>query len=173
MAAGDSEFLSHASEVAFDLGRDRFRLRALDIAARRIEFAQTEEPLPPPVYEQGEPPATDRRGRRRYDWQPAADAPAWMNLAWLLDDLAAWIGVMAEDHITVQGLDAPEPGHCDVLLLDGDTRLRARVALTARTEPLDHPGMFLRDLFAEGRSRGYLVRDAGEDGWVVDLRGVL
>jgi hypothetical protein len=159
--------------VAFDLGRDRFRLRALDIPSRRIEFTETERPLPPPVYDQGEPPDTSREGRRTYDWQPAADAPAWMNLAWLLDDLAVWVGQMAEDHITLQGVDAPLPDRCDVLLLDGDTRCRARIALSGREEPLDHPGMFLRDLFAEGRSRRYLTEDAGEDRRVVDLRGVL
>jgi hypothetical protein len=96
-----------------------------------------------------------------------------MNLAWLLDDLAVWVGQMAEDHITLQGVDAPLPDRCDVLLLDGDTRCRARIALSGREEPLDHPGMFLRDLFAEGRSRRYLTEDAGEDRRVVDVRGVL
>ncbi|MFJ5773585.1 hypothetical protein [Streptomyces sp. NPDC093094] len=173
MTAGDSEFLSHASEVAFDLGRDRLRLRALDIPSRRIEFAETAQPLPPPAYEHGEPPDTGREGRRTHDWQPAADAPAWMNLAWLLDDLAAWAGQMAEDRVVVQGLDAPHPDRCDLLLLDGDTRYRVRIALAGREELLDHPGMFLRDLFAEGRARAHLVRDAGEDRALVDLRAVL
>ena len=173
MAAVDSEFLTHAAEAAFDLGRIRFRVSALTIATRCIEFAETDDPSAPPVYEEGEPPDTTREGRRKYDWQPAADAPAWMNMAWLLDDLAAWIAVMAEDHITVTGLDTPEPDCCDVLVLDGDSRHRVRIALAGRTSVLVFPGMYLRELFAEGRYRTYLTADTPQEWPVVDLRAVL
>ncbi|MBW8735954.1 MAG: hypothetical protein JF621_02060 [Streptomyces turgidiscabies] len=173
MAALDSEFLTHAAEAAFDLGRSRFRVSALAIATRRIEFTETDGPSAPPVYEEGEPPDSGPEGRRTYDWQPAADAPAWMNMAWLLDDLAAWVDAMAEDHITVTGIDAPEADYCDVLVLDGDSRYRVRIALAGRKSVLDFPGMYLRELFAEGRHRPYLTTHPTWDRPVVDLRAVL
>ncbi|MFJ4439749.1 hypothetical protein [Streptomyces sp. NPDC088923] len=165
----DSAFLTHASEVAFDLGEDRFRLTALRIRPRSVAFTETEGPAQPPVYREGAPPGTGREARRTYDWQPAAGAPAWMNMAWLLDDLAAWVGQMAEDHVTVTGVEAPTPGWCDVLIRDGDTPYRARITLAERIEILDFPAMYLRDLFTEGRHRDHL----SEDGSLVDLRGVL
>ncbi|MFF4904049.1 hypothetical protein ACFY2T_04235 [Streptomyces sp. NPDC001260] len=95
MTDGDSEYLTHASEVVFDLGRDRFRLTALSLQSRTIAFTETSGPSEPPAHFEGEPPGTGREARRTYDWQPAADAPSWMNMAWLLDDLAAWVGISA------------------------------------------------------------------------------
>ncbi|MEU0332817.1 hypothetical protein [Streptomyces sp. NPDC006193] len=169
MTDPDSEFLTHASEVAFDLGRDRFRVTALTLRSRTIAFTEISGPSQPPVYFEGEPPGTGREARRTYDWQPAADAPSWMNMAWLLEDLAAWVGQMAEDRITLVGIEAPEPDWCDVLVLDGDSRYRVRIALADRDEVLDFPGMYLREMFAEGRYRSYLTEDRS----VVDLRGVL
>ncbi|MFD9460908.1 hypothetical protein [Streptomyces sp. NPDC060027] len=169
MAEPDGEFLTHASEVAFDLGSDRLRVTALTLRSRSIECTEIGGPSEPPVYAEGEPPGTGREARRTYDWQPAADAPSWMNMAWLLEDLAAWVDPMAEDGITLLGLEAPEPDWCDVLVLDGDSRLRVRIALAGRRDVLDFPGMFLRDLFAEGRSRAHLTEDRS----VVDLRDVL
>ncbi|NEA44558.1 hypothetical protein [Streptomyces sp. SID11385] len=165
----DSAFLTHASEAAFDLGEDRFRLTTLRIHPRSVAFTETEGPAQPPVYREGPPPGTGREARRTYDWQPAAAAPAWMNMAWLLDDLAAWVGQMAEDHVVLAGVESPEPDWCDVLVRDGDTPYRARLALAARDEVLDYPGMYLRELFAEGRHRDHLA----ENGTLVDLRGVL
>ncbi|MFF3614858.1 hypothetical protein [Streptomyces sp. NPDC002580] len=165
----DSEFLTRVSEVAFDLGQDRFRLTSLGLRSRTMEFSEVVGPSEPPVYFEGEPPGTGREARRVYDWQPAADAPSWMNMAWLLDDLAAWVDQMAGDGITLVGLEAPEPHWCDVLVLDGDTRCRVRMALADRRDVLDFPGMYLREMFAEGRYDAYLTEDRS----VVDLRGVL
>ncbi|MGX9921663.1 hypothetical protein ACWIG4_17615 [Streptomyces sp. NPDC002248] len=165
----DSAFLTHASEVAFDLGEDRFRLTTLRIRPRRVEFTEVDGPARPPVHREGPPPGTGREARRTYDWQPAAAAPSWRNMAWLLDDLAAWVGQMAEDHVVLAGVESPEPDWCDVLVRDGDTPYRARLALAARDEVLDYPGMYLRELFAEGRHRDHLT----ENGTLVDLRGVL
>jgi hypothetical protein len=165
----DSKFLTHASEVAFDLGRDSFRVAALTLRSRTIEFMQTSGPPEPPVYFEGEPPGTDREARRKYDWQPAADAPPWMNMAWLLEDLASWIGPMADDRISIVGIEAPEPYWCDVLVLDGDSRYRVRISLANRRDILDFPGMYLRDMFAEGRYRKYLAGNRS----LVDLRGTL
>ncbi|MGW3917385.1 hypothetical protein ACWEBX_38820 [Streptomyces sp. NPDC005070] len=169
MADQDSEFLTHAAEVAFDLGLDRFRVTKLTLRSRAIEFTEVGGPSEPPVYFGGEPPGTGREARRTYDWQPGADAPAWMNMAWLLDDLAAWVDQMAVDRITLIGIEAPEPHSCDVLVLDGDSRYHVRLALADRRDVLDFPGMYLREMFAEGRYRAYLL----EDQPVVDLRGVL
>ncbi|WP_432159732.1 hypothetical protein [Streptomyces sp. NRRL F-5630] len=103
----DSEFLTHAAEVAFDLGGDRFRLTALRMRSRAVEFTETGGPAEPPVCRKGAPPGTGREARRVYDWQPAAGAPSWMNMAWLLDDLAAWAGQMAEDDVALAGVEAP------------------------------------------------------------------
>ncbi|MET8556297.1 hypothetical protein ABZV64_15225 [Streptomyces sp. NPDC004959] len=165
----DGEFLTHAAEVAFDLGGDRFRLTALRMRSRAVEFTETGGPAEPPVYREGAPPGTGREARRVYDWQPAAGAPSWMNMAWLLDDLAAWAGQMAADDVALAGVEAPEPHWCDVLVRDGDTPYRARLTLADRDEVLDYPGMYLRELFAEGRHRDHLT----ENGSLVDLRGVL
>ncbi|MEU4686838.1 hypothetical protein [Streptomyces xinghaiensis] len=173
MVTRDSEFLTHASEAAFELGLDRFRLSSLTIPSRQMVFMESDGPPEPPVYAEGEPPVPGREGRRVHDWQPAADAPSWMNMAWLLDDLASWIAPMAEEHITVTGLEAPTPEWCDVLVADGDTRLRVRIALAHRREPLDFPGMYLRDMFTEGRYRTYLAPGLAEDRPVVDLRAIL
>ncbi|MEU8794568.1 hypothetical protein [Streptomyces sp. NPDC048643] len=165
----DSKFLTHASEAAFDLGRDSFRVTTLKLRPRTIEFTQTSGPPAPPLYFEGEPPATDREARRIYDWQPAADAPAWMNMAWLLDDLASWVGPMADDRISIVGIEASEPDWCDVLVLDGDSSYRVRISLANRREILDFPGMYLRDMFAEGRYRTYLTQDPS----LIDLRNIL
>ncbi|GGX10414.1 hypothetical protein GCM10010297_35000 [Streptomyces malachitofuscus] len=169
----DSEFLTHASEVAFDLGCDRFRVTGLTVQSRQITFCEIDGASEPPVYAEGEPPETGREGRRTYDWQPAAGAPSWMNMAWLLEDLAAWVGQMAEDRITVIGLEAPEADWCDVLVLDGDSRYRVRIALANRRDPLDFPGIYLRDMFAEGRYRTYLAPGLVQGLPLVDLRDVL
>ncbi|MFJ4697678.1 MULTISPECIES: hypothetical protein [unclassified Streptomyces] len=64
----DSAFLTHASEVAFDLGEDRFRLTTLRIRPRRVEFTEVDGPALPPVYREGPPPGTGRAARRTYDW---------------------------------------------------------------------------------------------------------
>ncbi|WNZ09442.1 hypothetical protein [Streptomyces sp. 11x1] len=173
MAAPDSEFLTHASEVAFELGLDRFRISALTIRSRQITFTETDGPSQAPLYADGEPPQPGRAGRREYDWQPGLAAPSWMNVAWLLEDLATWVQQMADDHITVVGLEAPEPDWCDVLILDGDTTYRVRIAVASRREVLDFPGMYLRDLFAEGRYRAYLTPGLAGELPVVDLRTVL
>ncbi|MDX3696967.1 hypothetical protein PV726_43375 [Streptomyces europaeiscabiei] len=173
MAISDSEFLAHASEVAFELGIDHFRVSALTIRSREITFTETDGPAQPPIYAEREPPQPGREGRRKYDWQPAIAAPSWMNLAWLLEDLATWVQQMADDHITLVGLEAPEPAWCDLLVLDGDSAYRARIALACRREVLDFPGMYLRDLFAEGHYRAYLTPGLAEKLPVVDLRTVL
>jgi hypothetical protein len=173
VATPDSEFLTHASEVAFELGLDRFRISALTIRSRQITFTETDGPSQPPLYAEGEPPQPGREGRRKYDWQPAIAAPSWMHLAWLLEDLATWVQQMADDYITVVGIEAPEPDWCDVLILDGDSAYRARIALTGRREVLDFPGMYLRDLFAEGRHRAYLTPHLSGELPVVDLRTIL
>ncbi|MGW3667430.1 hypothetical protein [Streptomyces sp. NPDC005141] len=169
MADQDSEFLTHAAEVTFDLGLDSFRVTKLTLGSRAIEFTEVSGESEPPVYLEGEPPGEGREARRMYDWQPAASAPAWMNMAWLLDDLASWVDQMADDHITLIGIEAPESHWCDVLLLDGDSRYRVRMTLADRREILDFPGMYLREMFIEGRYRAYLV----EGQPVVDLRAVL
>ncbi|MCZ4514001.1 hypothetical protein O3Q52_38880 [Streptomyces sp. ActVer] len=169
----DSEFLTHASEVAFELGLDRFRVTGLTLHSRQITFTEIDGASEPPVYSEGEPPETGREGRRKYDWQPAAGAPSWMNMAWLLEDLAAWVGQMAEDRIALIGLEAPESDWCDVLVLDGDSRYRVRIALANRRDLLDFPGMYLREMFTEGRYRTYLAPDLAQDQPVVDLRNVL
>ncbi|GAA2251695.1 hypothetical protein GCM10010232_44730 [Streptomyces amakusaensis] len=166
----ESMFLAHASEVAFDAGLDRFRVSSLTLGSRRLGLTEADGPPQPPVYRDGEPPVPGREGRRAYDWQPAADAPSWMNMAWLLEDLAVWVHQMADDRITVTGVEAPEPDWCDVLVLDGDSRYRARLRLAGRDEPLDFPGMYLRDLFAEGRWRDRLVPGRVGGVPVVDLR---
>ncbi|MFJ2441363.1 MULTISPECIES: hypothetical protein [unclassified Streptomyces] len=62
-----------------------------------------------------------------------------MHLAWLLADLGEWVTPMTERHITVIGVDSPESEMCDVLLRDGDTEYRARIALARRKQPLDFP----------------------------------
>ncbi|MFI1438659.1 hypothetical protein [Streptomyces fructofermentans] len=173
MATPDSEFLTHASEVAFELGPDRFRISALTIGSRQITFTETDGPPQPPLYADGEPPQPGRAGRREHDWQPAIDAPPWMTLAWLLEDLATWIRQMADDHITVIGLEAPEPDWCDLLIRDGDSIHRVRIAVAGRRDVLDFPGMYLRDLFAEGRYRDHLSPGLSGALPVVDLRTVL
>lgn len=173
VATPDSEFLTHASEVAFDLGLGRFRISALTIQSRQITLTETDGPAQPPLYADGEPPQPGRAGRREHDWQPATAAPSWMNLSWLLEDLATWVQPMADDHITVVGLEAPEPDWCDVLLLDGDSTYRVRIALAGRREVLDFPGMYLRDLFTEGRYRAHLTPGLAGELPVVDLRTVL
>ncbi|GLF94891.1 hypothetical protein [Streptomyces yaizuensis] len=174
MATADSAFLTHAAEVVFDLGLDRFRLTALTVPTRRIAFAELPGPARPPVYQAGGPPASAApEGRRPPDWRPAADAPAWLHLAWLLDDLAAWTVALAEERITVTGLEAPRPEWCDLLLRDGDTSCRARITLADRATTLDFPGMYLCELLAEGRYRDQLVPAPGTGRPLIDLRGVL
>ncbi|MFJ2113354.1 hypothetical protein ACIOEX_15960 [Streptomyces sp. NPDC087850] len=75
---------------------------------------------------------------------------------------------MTERHITVIGVDSPESEMCDVLLRDGDTEYRARIALARRKQPLDFPGTYLLELFTEGRRHQYLTESR-----VADLRHVL
>ncbi|MBT2510764.1 hypothetical protein J7I98_34075 [Streptomyces sp. ISL-98] len=174
MASPDSEFLTRASEAAFELGADGYRLSTVTIKSRHIAFTDTGIAPDPPLYAEGEPPPVPgREGRREYDWQPATDAPAWMNMAWLLEDLAAWIVALANEHVTLVGAESPHPHWCDVLVRDGDTAYRVRIALAGRRDPLDFPGMYLRDLFAEGRHRDHLAPAPEEGTPLVDLRTVL
>ncbi|MEV6319246.1 hypothetical protein [Streptomyces sp. NPDC051776] len=173
MASPDSTFLTRASESVFDLGLDGFRLGALTLQGRRLAVIDTGAAGDPPCYADGPPPVPGREGRREHDWQPAADAPAWMQMAWLLEDLATWVHPLAEEHITLTGIEAPESQWCDVLLRDGDTAYRVRILLTGRDEPLDFPGMYLRDMFTEGRHRDHLMAEEPGDLPVVDLRSVL
>ncbi|OEJ23189.1 hypothetical protein BGM19_36380 [Streptomyces agglomeratus] len=175
MASPDSEFLTRVSEAAFELGTDGFRVTAMTIKSRQIGFTDTGTTPDPPLYMQGEPPPVPgRQGRREYDWQPATHAPAWMNMAWLLEDLATWIQPLADEHVTLLGIEAPLPHWCDILLRDGDTAYRVRVALADRSEPLDFPGMYLRDMLTEGRHRDHLTPTDSEDETpLVDLRTVL
>ncbi|NBE55921.1 hypothetical protein [Streptomyces boluensis] len=174
MAGPDSLFLGRCAEAAFTLGLDGFLVSTLSVPARSITFRASEQPAPPPVYEQGEPPVPGPAGRRTDDWQPAADAPLWMNTAWLLDDLAASITPLAEDQVQALGLEAP-PGAdwCDLSVRDGDSLLRVRIQLAGRREPLEFPGMFLRELFTEGRYRDHLAAEPDRGVPVVDLRGTL
>lgn len=172
MASPDSEFLSRSSEVAFDLGLDGFQVSAIAVQPRQVTFTATDGPVSPPSYREGEPSVPGRAGRREHDWQPAVDAPAWMVMAWLLEDMATWITPLAEDHIFVLGFEAPSQDWCDVLLLDGDVRYRVRIRLAHRRELLDFPGMYLRDMFSEGRQHAYISSEAGSKEQVVDLRDV-
>ncbi|MGW6457393.1 hypothetical protein ACWF94_15970 [Streptomyces sp. NPDC055078] len=169
MTSPESEFLGRIADAAFDLGAGGLRLSAVSVKDRRVSFADTGRTPGPPLFHGGEPPSTDRAGRREYDWQPAPGAPAHLQMAWLLADLSEWVVPMAEKQIAVTGVEAPEAAWCELGIRDGDTAYRVRIALTDRTEPLDFPGMYLLELFAEGRHREYL--SAGES--VVDLRGVL
>ncbi|WP_409236543.1 hypothetical protein [Streptomyces sp. PA5.6] len=113
-----------------------------------------------------------RAGRREHDWQPAVDAPAWMTMAWLLEDMATWLTPLAEDHISVLGFESPSQDWCDVRLLAGQDRYRVRIRLAHRRALLDFPAMYLRDLFTEGRQRAYLSGEGGDEERVVDLRDV-
>lgn len=173
MIGTDGEFVSHVSEVVFDLGIDHLRLAGLDVSSRRMTIELIPGPLQPPLYAEGEPPDTSRQGRRTYDWQPAIGAPAWMTMAWLLEDVAAFSSLMADAHIAVTGLEAPTSGTCDLLVRDGDSHYRVRIALANREQLLDNPGMFLYELFAEGRYRDYLHTPPGADTPIVDLSDVL
>lgn len=172
MASPDSEFLSRSSEVSFDLGLDGFRVSAIEMRSRQVTFTATDGPVAPPSYLEGEPPVPGRVGRREHDWQPAVDAPAWMVMAWLLEDMSTWITPLAEDHTLVLGFEAPSQDWCDVLLLNGDDRYRVRIRLAHRHELLDFPGMYLRDMFSEGRQRAYISPESGPNEQVVDLRDV-
>lgn len=71
------------------------------------------------------------------------------------------------------GFESPLPDWCDVLVRDGDTAYRVRIALAGREEPLDFPSMYLRDMFAEGRHREHVAPEPTQGMRVVDLRGVL
>ncbi|MFG2196141.1 hypothetical protein [Streptomyces sp. NPDC048639] len=172
MASPDSIFLTRTSESVFDLGLDGYRLSALDITGRSLTMIDTGTAGDPPQYADGPPPVPGREGRRKHDWQPAPAAPSWMQMAWLLEDLATWAESMAEEHVTLTGIDAPQPQWCDILLRDGDA-YRVRIALTGRDEPLDFPGMYLRDLVTEGRHRDHLTTDETSDVPVVDMRRIL
>lgn len=46
-----------------------------------------------------------------------------------------------------------------MLLRDGDTASWAHIPSAGRTEPLDFPGVYLRDVFTEGRHPGYVAPD--------------
>ncbi|MFF1419838.1 hypothetical protein [Streptomyces sp. NPDC058280] len=175
MASPDSEFLTRASEAAFELGADGYRVSVITVLSRQIAFIDTgTDTTPgPPLYAQGEPLVPGREGRRVYDWQPATEAPSWMLMAWLLEDLATWIDPLAGEHVTLTGVEAPVPHWCDVLVRADDTAYRVRIALADRDELLDFPGMYLRDLFAEGRQHQYLTPGPDQGIPVVDLRGVL
>ncbi|MEV7864749.1 hypothetical protein AB0P17_01275 [Streptomyces sp. NPDC088124] len=168
MASPESEFLERTADVVFELGPDGFRLTTLSLKDRTFSFHDSGHVPGPASYVQGAPPATTREGRREYDWQPAADAPAYLHLAWLLAELSEWETAMTEKHVTIVRVECPDPGTCDLLLLDGDTTYRVRVALAQRKKPLDFPGMYLLELFAEGRHRQYLAGPV-----TVDLREVL
>ncbi|MHC3424895.1 hypothetical protein [Streptomyces sp. DT18] len=72
----DSAFLTHASEVAFDLGEDRFRLTTLRIRPRRVEFTEVDGPALPPVHREGPLPApAARRGVRTTGSRPRRRRP--------------------------------------------------------------------------------------------------
>ncbi|MFD8970643.1 hypothetical protein ACFV0C_37600 [Streptomyces sp. NPDC059568] len=148
-------------------------MSTLTVASRQLAFTDTGVAPGPPRYADGAPPVPGRAGRREYDWQPAVEAPSWMQLAWLLEDLATWIDPLAEEHVTLIGVESSVAHWCDVLVRDGDTEYRVRIALADREDLLDFPGIYLRDLFAEGRQRRYLVAEPREEMAVVDLRGVL
>lgn len=60
-----------------------------------------------------------------------------------------------------------------MLVRDGDTAYRVRIALAGREEPLDFPSMYLRDMFAEGRHREHVAPEPTQGMPVVDLLGVL
>ncbi|MFD9908764.1 hypothetical protein [Streptomyces sp. NPDC059063] len=176
MVSPDTAFLLHASEAAFEWGQDGFRITAVDLSSREITLADTGEPAGPPAYEQGEPPVPGREGRRAYDWQPAVHAPHWMNLAWLLEDMATWVPQLAEEQVTLTGIAAPVADWCDVLTHTRDGSFRVRIKLAQRDELLDFPGMYLRDLFAEARHLRHLAPSASShagDARLVDLRDVL
>ncbi|MBH1937263.1 hypothetical protein I5Q34_23840 [Streptomyces sp. AV19] len=174
MAGPDSRFLTRASEAAFDLGADGYRVSELRISSRQLAFTDTGVAGEPPLYAGGEPPPVPgREGRREYDWQPATEAPSWMQMAWLLEDMATWIEPLADEQVTLIGVESPLPDWCDVLVRHGDTAYRVRIALADRTEPLDFPGMYLRDMFAEGRHRKYVAPGTEQGMPVADLRGVL
>ncbi|MER5257917.1 hypothetical protein [Streptomyces sp. NPDC002855] len=173
MASPDSEFLTRASEAAFDLAQEGFRVSAIAVQPRQVSFTATDGPVAPPAYAEGEPPVPGRAGRREHDWQPAAHAPSWMNMAWLLEDMATWITPLAEDHILTIGFQSTSQDWCDVLLLDGEAPYRVRIGLAHRHELLDFPGMYLRDMFAEGRQHNYLSPEVQQHEQVVDLRNIL
>ncbi|WP_051856157.1 hypothetical protein [Streptomyces sp. NRRL B-1347] len=176
MVSSDTAFLLRAAEAAFDLGRDGFHITAIDIPSRKITCADTGQSAKQPAYEQGEPPVPGRQGRREYDWQPAVDAPPWMNMAWLLEDMATWIPQLAEDQVTLTGFSAPTANWCDVRVRTREGNYQIRIKLADRRQTLDFPGMYLRDLFAEARHLQYLVPSASSDArdaQVVDLRDVL
>ncbi|MER6916876.1 hypothetical protein ABT354_34970 [Streptomyces sp. NPDC000594] len=173
MRRSDSEFLIRAAENAFELGERGHRVTLVEIPSQRVTAVDTGCPPEPPVYIQGEPFLPGTEGRRGFDWTPAPEAPSWMQLAWLLKDLGEWLSMLAEAQVTVEGLESPLADWCDVRVRDGDTRLRVRIALSGRTDALDFPGMYLHDLFREGRSQAHLVPGRAPADRLMDLRDVL
>src|SRR5215203_1116148 len=93
--AGTSEFLTRISDTLIDLGPSGVQLvrLTLDPARREVLFAQPagERPVGDRSDPPAEPPASGRFGthqeRRATFWQPASDAPAYVQLAWLLSEL--------------------------------------------------------------------------------------
>jgi hypothetical protein len=112
--------------------------------------------------------------RREYYWLPAADAPAYVQLAWLLAELANGLPELIETGVRPLGLTATD-AHADLRVRYpglGGPVYRLRIGLGGRSTPMEFPAIFIAELFQGGRQERWLDRtEAGEP--LVDLRGVL
>lgn len=101
--------------------------------------------------------------RRLTYWQPAADAPASLHLAWLLHGLADELYAFSEARLDLQRLDVVDAAYADVTFYHG-ALCTVRVQLADRVDPLDFPGILIRE-HLEAHFRDHRPRDA-----LIDLR---
>ncbi|NDU74530.1 hypothetical protein GWI34_18105 [Actinomadura sp. DSM 109109] len=116
----------------------------------------------------------DPEERRRAYWQPAPEAPGGFQVAWLLDGFAEDIGGFTAARLRLERMTVSPAGHADIAVRWEEGPGRActfRVLIENRTEPLDFPALYIRDIF-EGRHPRW---DAGAAGLppFVDLRSLL
>lgn len=168
----DTAFLIHVSDTAFELGPHGFHLIAVTMRPRQFTCADTGVKPAPPAYVSGPPPESHQQ-RRAVFWQPAPEAPPYLHLAWLVNEIATELSALAEEAITVFGIDSPTTSWAELRAAFRDTSYRVRIGLAGRDEPLDFPGMYLREMFTAGRHRRYLATGTAAETPLIDLRGVL
>ncbi|KAB2342087.1 hypothetical protein [Actinomadura rudentiformis] len=100
----------------------------------------------------------DHEERRLTYWQPAADAPASLHLAWLLHGLADELHAFSKARLDLQRLDVVDAAYADIAFYHG-ALCTVRVQLADRVDPLDFPGILIRESL-EDHFRAHRSRDA-------------
>ncbi|MFG2006443.1 hypothetical protein ACGFNU_45590 [Spirillospora sp. NPDC048911] len=147
------EHLVQLSDIQFDGARLGLLLSWTSFTAPRTSAftarldANMSKPWPELLPHAGIPDGgifPSHEARRRTYWQPAANAPPALHLAWLLQSLASELWAFRAARLDLHRLDVVDAAYADIVVYRG-ALCTVRVQIADRVDPLDFPGVLIRE----------------------------